>query len=258
MENCAFCYQNHILDGALTASSQVAALPVTNLKNQQGASSLGWRSLTTTPVSSANFIIKMTSAVVWRAFSLHRTNIGSSAIWRMQVTNGDDTVLDVIRPCNAANGQCLFVNPSDVLGDAVQITVWPNDTSQTWVDLPLAFAGPLWQPARNYGSESTADRVLGQDSVTSLGGSEFVESRWYQRKLSISHQSLGDTDSGVMDQILRIAATGQNILFIPDPSADPTVLAEKALFGRLSGGDLSNPFGNADRHALTLDLTERL
>ncbi|MCP1271971.1 hypothetical protein NKW56_15400, partial [Acetobacter cerevisiae] len=127
-----------------------------------------------------------------------------------------------------------------------------------FLSIPLAYAGPIWQPVRNYSTESTVDRVLGQDSATTLGGAEFVSARWYQRKLSIAHQSYGNADTAVLDQILRTAATGQNILFLPDPSAAPDVLVARALFGGLSGSDLSNPFGAADRHALTLTLTERL
>ncbi|XAO70984.1 MAG: hypothetical protein AAYR33_08140 [Acetobacteraceae bacterium] len=43
MENCGFGRQNLVLTGSLSASSQRAQLPVTNLKLSQGAASLAWR-----------------------------------------------------------------------------------------------------------------------------------------------------------------------------------------------------------------------
>ncbi|MBO1361539.1 hypothetical protein J2D73_17270 [Acetobacter sacchari] len=261
MQNCGFGWQNRVLDATLVASNTtVGSLPVTNLQNPYGAASLGFRSLIEKAGDSANFTMTLPAAATWRVFSLHRTNLRETgAQWRIQVSNGGTSVVDTyVMACPVSGGQCVWALPNDVTGDAVTITVWPRTDPGTWIDIPLAYAGPLWSPVRNFSSESTADRVLGQDSVVSLGGQEFVATRWYQRKLTIAHQSLGDADAPVVEQMLRVAATGRNILFLPDPSADALTLAQRGLFGRLSGGEISNPFGAADRHAITLDLTERL
>ncbi|OUJ05365.1 hypothetical protein [Acetobacter malorum] len=260
MENCGIGWENRVLDAALSASAQVSGLPVTNLRNQQGAPSLGWR----VPGTTATLTISHPPAGPWRAFGLFRTNLSATATWRIRTGSYDaswygvDWISDWTGPCNATNGQCVYVLPGAITAERCEITITDKDNPDGYLSIPLAYAGPLWQPARNYSTESTADRNLGVDSITTLGGAEFVSPRWYQRSLSIAHQSYGDADAVVLEQILRVAATGQNILFLPDPSATPAVLAEKSLFGRLSGNDLTNPFGIADRHALTLTLTERL
>lgn len=253
MENCGFGWQNRILDAALAADAQMPHLPVSNLCSQQGAPSLGWR----IPGTTAGLTLTLTDAVAFRAFSLHRTNLTSAATWSVTASLGG-VIIWRMAGGPVANGQALLVSPSALLADTVRITVSDPTNPDGWLDLPLAYAGPLFQPVRNFSTSSTAGRTLGQDTITSLAGTEFVESRWFQRKLSIVHQSLGDADAVVMDQILRVAATGQNILFLSDPTASGADLAARAVFGRLSGNDLSNPFGAADRHALTLDLTERL
>lgn len=253
MENCALGWENRVLSAALTASAQVSALPVENLRRPQGAASLGWR----VPGTAATLTITATSAVSWRAFGLFRTNLSAAAQITVTLISGGNTVWQGSAQA-VANGQILLVAPQAITADTATIAISDSGNPDGYLSIPLAYAGPLWQPVRNYSTESTSDRTLGVDSVTTLGGAEFVSARWYQRSLSIAHQSYGDADAVVLEQILRVAATGQNILFLPDPSATPDVLAAKALFGRLSGNDLTNPFGNADRHALTLTLTERL
>lgn len=253
MEKCGFGWQNRVLDAALTADVQAPLLPVANLKGQEGAPSLGWR----VPGIVAGVTLSFTAMATFRAFSLHRTNLSASAVWQVRVLQGSRTVWQGTGGPVALQ-QALLVAPAPIGGDSVRIDIQDPANPDGWIDIPLLYAGPLWQPARNFSTESTQGRTLGQDVVTSLAGTEFVEPRWYQRKLSIAHQSLGDADVIMVDQILRVAATGQNILFLPDPSASPDQLAARALFGRLSANDITNPFGVADRHGTTLDFTERL
>ena len=260
MQNCGFGWQNNVLRATLAASAQASGLPVTNLQNQQGAASLGWRA----PGTSAVLTLSGISGAKWQAISLHRTNLSATATWRIRTGSYDtgwwgvDWHTDWSGPCNVANGQCVYVLPSIATDERCEITITDTANPDGFLSVPLLYAGPLFQPVRNFSTQSTSGNNLGQDTVTTLGGSEFVSGRWYQRKLTIVHDSLGDADAAVLDQVLQAAATGQNILFVPDPDATTDVLAQKSLFGTLSGGDLSNPYGPADRHSLTLNLTERL
>ncbi|MFW7267546.1 hypothetical protein ACMAUO_06190 [Gluconacetobacter sp. Hr-1-5] len=253
MQICGFGWQNRVLDATLTADAQAARLPVSNLRNQQGAPSLGWR----TPGTAAGLALSLSAAAPLRAISLHRTNLTALATWTVTVSSGGQPVWTT-NGGPIVGGQSVVVAPATLAGDTVRLTISDPTNPDGWLDVPLAYVGPLWQPVRNFSTDSTTGRALGQDSLTSLAGTEFVDARWYQRTASIAHQSLGDADSAVIEQILRVAATGQNILFLPDPGADSGTLARQALFGRLSGADLSNPFGAADRHAITLTMTERL
>lgn len=253
MEICGFGWQNRVLDATLAADAQAVRLPVSNLRTQQGAASLGWRVIGIT----AGLTLTLPGPASIQVASFHRTNLTAAATWTVTAYRNNVGVWTAAGG-PVVGGQTLAVAPATVMADSVRITVSDPTNPDGWLDLPLAYVGSLWQPARNFSTDSTRGRALGQDSLTSLAGTEFVEARWYQRTASIAHQSLGDADAAVLDQILTAAATGQNILFLPDPGADGATLASQALFGRLSGGDLSNPFGVADRHALTLTMTERL
>ncbi|MBS1026071.1 hypothetical protein [Gluconobacter cerinus] len=257
MQNCGFGWQNVLLSAALSGNG-VSGLPVTNLQTQQGAASLAWRVAAGGTGWSADVKAALGSVQLIRAISLHRTNLTTAATWRIQIRNGTTVTFNQAASANIQNGQCLRILGTPVSGDSLEITVWDASNPDGFISIPLAYAGPLWQPLRNYSSESTESLTVGQQSTTTLSGGEFVDARYVQRGLSITHQSYGDADAAVLRQIQRTAATGQNILFLPDPDSAPPALAETALFGRLSGGDLSNPFGPADRHAQTLTLTERL
>lgn len=253
MENCGFGWQNRVLDATLAASAQVEALPVDNLRNPAGSASLGWRC----PRSAAVLTLSLPKAGPFRAFSLHRTNLTPAATLSVVASRAGTAVWHG-QAQGCANGQIVLVSPSPVQADTVTIAISDSGNTDGFLSIPLAYAGPIWQPVRNYSTESTAGRNLGSDSVTALGGTQFTESRWIQRALKIVHQSLGDADADQLEQILRVAAAGQNILFLPVPDAGPAALAQKALFGRMTGDDVSNPFGVADRHSTTLTLTESL
>lgn len=254
MQNCGFGWENRVLDAAISVSGEVPGLPGTNLRNQHGAASLGWR----VPSTGAGLALALSGAAPIRAISLHRTNLSATATWHMELSAGGQVVYTWSGSAAVAGGQCVHVLPAGIAADVINVGVDDPKNPDGFLSIPLAFAGPLWQPARNYSTDSTENLTVGQQSTTTLSGGEFVDARYVQRGLSIAHQSYGDADAVVLRQIQRTAATGQNILFIPDPDSDPPALAETALFGRLSGGDLSNPFGPADRHAQTLTLTERL
>lgn len=253
MENCGFGWQNRVLDAALVASAQVDALPVENLRNPCGASSLGWRC----PRNVAGLTLSLPRAAAFRVFSLHRTNLMPTATLSVSARLGDATVWEgAVQGC--ANGQILLVSPEPLQADTINFSITDADNTDGFLSIPLAYAGPIWQPVRNYSTDSTAGRNLGSDTATSLSGVQFTENRWIQRTLKIAHQSLSDADALQLEQILRASAAGQNTLFLPDPAAATAVLMQTALLGRLSGDDVSNPFGVADRHAATLTLMESL
>lgn len=252
MKICAFGYRNLVLLGTLSADQAVAGLPVSNLRLPQGAASLGWRS----PVLTATLTLTLSQVETVRGVSVHRTNLSAQASWTVVVSRAGSEQVRTSQPCQTLNGQALLILPSDVTGDTVQVTLEDPGNPDGYLSIPLCFIGALWQPVRNYSTSSTSGWDYGIDETTSLSGEEFPQARWSRRKLSIAHQSLGDTDLPAVRAMASVSSQGGNILFLPDPDLVP--LSETALFGRVSLSDISNPFGPADRHAVTFSLTERL
>ncbi len=252
MQICAFGYRNLVLLGSLTADQAVAGLPVSNLQLPQGAASLGWRS----PVLTATLTLTLSQVETLRAVSVHRTNLSAQARWTVMVSRAGVEQVRTSQPCQTLNGQALLILRADVTGDTVQVTLEDPGNPDGYLSIPLCFIGTLWQPVRNYSTSSTDSWDYGIDETTSLSGEEFPQARWSRRKLSIVHQSLGDVDLPAVRVMASVSGQGGNILFLPDPDRVP--LAETALFGRVALSEISNPFGPADRHAVTFTLTERL
>lgn len=73
---------------------------------------------------------------------------------------------------------------------------------------------------RNMSTKSTTGMDTGQTVNTSMAGAEFVSPGWMRRKAVVDHESLDLEDVPVLEQIAYMAATGTNVLFIPDPAAD--------------------------------------
>lgn len=252
MENCGFGYQNRVLDGVLSADAQADQLPVGNLASPQGSAAVAWR----VPGTTGTLTLTLPISAPLRVFSFHRTNLTAAAQGAVTVRNAGTIVHEWVGLLGMSNGQAVYIAPQAVTGDTVTITLNDASNSDGFLSLPLAYIGPLWQPVRNFSTDSTAGFASGVDEATALSGAEYPQARWIQRKASIAHQSYGTAEVQTLREICRLGTMGRNILFVPDPASD--VPAQDALFGRLSGGDLSNPFGPADRRALTFTLTERL
>jgi len=252
MENCGIGYQNLILSGDLSADSALATLPVENLTSPQGSASYAWR----VPGTSSTLTLGLSQARPVRVVSLHRTNLTAAAFWRIVLSHGGTVLHDQTSAMAPSGGQAVCMLPAGLTADTVAVTITDSGNPDGYLSIPLAYVGPLWQPLRNFSTDSTSGFNLGVDEVTALSGAEFPQTRWIQRKASIAHQSYGAAETVLLGEIQNVAARGENILFVPDPSAGSP--QDDALFGRLSGGDIGNPFGPADRRSWAFNLTERL
>ncbi|KXV51237.1 hypothetical protein AD945_00540 [Gluconobacter albidus] len=251
MENCGLGYQNAVLSAVLSTDSAAVTLPVTNLTSPQGNPAYAWRAEATT----ATLTVALSQRGGVRVVSVHRTNLTAQASWRIVVSSAGNVLHDATQPMAIVAGQAVCVLPAELQCDVVAITIADPGNPDGYLSIPLAYVGPLWQPVRNFSTDSSSGFNLGVDEVTALSGAEFPQMRWIQRKASIAHQSYGVAETATLREIQRVAAVGENILFLPDPGA---ASQEEAIFGRLSGGDIGNPYGPADRRSWTFTQTERL
>lgn len=259
MANICFGFANLIGAGSLTASSQVASLPVTNLTTDQGGRSQSWR---TSSAAGGNLTLTFSSAQTVQAVSFHRGNFSSTATWSVQLSLSGNVVASYggsgnTRPCNAVGGQVVYVFPSAVSCDKVVVSLSePNGNPEGFLSVGLAYIGPVWQPARNFATSSTMGRTSIVGEITSINGTEYPQFRNQQRTASISHQSLGLDEAATLDGLYAVAETGANILIVPDPASP--LINSRAIFGRVTPGDITSPYGGAPRAASTMTIKERL
>ncbi|UMM63093.1 hypothetical protein [Aristophania vespae] len=256
MKICAYGWKNLALTGILSTDDSAYNLPISNLTDPHGAPARGWR----TRSGTANFTITLQNGQIatWNVLSFHRANFSQNFLLNITVYRGEQNVLTTgWVACSCRGGQAIMVFEKTE-GTSLKIEINDHSNPDGFLSIPLCFAGNIWQPERNFSTQSTKGITIGEQVTSSLSGAEFVEPYYTQRVATIVHQSLGNRDLLTINQIIRTASADQNILFIPDPDAAYDVLAETAIFGRLSCGDVSNPYGVADRHAATFTIKERL
>lgn len=250
---CALGAQNALMDATLQGNAQVPGLPISNLQTDQGAPSTAWRVAGT----EAYLIARLPRPATCQGFSFHRTNLTAQARYSLVARLGEALVVVTGgQTTDTVGGQFLVVFPNEVAIDRLDISISDPGNPDGFLSFPLAYLGPLWQPERNMSWEGNESRQATIDETTSLSGVEYPTLRYRQRVLSIDHQSLGADELPMIRAIESTAATGRNILFVPDLSADNRNSA--MIFGRLTPGDISCPAGAADRRATTMTMKERL
>lgn len=265
MANCAFGLSNLLKTGTLTGSAAYNLLPAlspSQVATDQGNNTAAFWSVGDTN-KTAWFQAAWSSAQSVQAFFVGRTNLGQGATWQIVASSGGVQVYTASGSFITLSGigpaQLVHVAPAPVMADTVRISVTSNGTvAESYIAIALAYIGPIWQPVRNMSTKSTTGMDTGQTVNTGMAGAEFVSPGWMRRKAVVDHESLDLADVPVLEQIAYMAATGANVLFIPDPAADPPTLNMRTLYGRIQRGDLSNPYGAALRQQTTFTITERL
>ncbi|GBR18568.1 hypothetical protein [Asaia spathodeae] len=250
---CAFGAENALMEARLEGNAQVAELPLINLQNDQGAPSTAWR----VPGKEAYLIAHLPRPILCRGFSFHRTNLTAGARYSLVARNGAGVVYaSGGQQTQTVSGQFLVVFPNDQTITQLDISISDQGNPDGFLSFPLAYLGPLWQPERNMSWQGNESQQATIDEATSLSGVEYPTLRYRQRAIAIDHQSLGIAELPKIRSIENTAATGRNILFVPDLSAPDRNSA--MIFGRLTPGDITCPAGAADRRATTMTVKERL
>ncbi|GAN68338.1 hypothetical protein [Acetobacter orleanensis] len=265
MANCAFGLNNLLKGASLTGSASYYGLPqfaVSQVATDQGNNTAAFWSVGDTN-KTAWFQAQWPAAQQIQAFFVGRSNLGQGATWQITASNGGAQVYSAGGSFATLSGvgpaQLVHVAPNPITVDTVKISVTSNGTvTESYIAISLAYVGPIWQPVRNMSTKSTTGMDTGQTVNTGMAGAEFISPGWMRRKAVVDHESLDLADVPVLEQIAYMAASGTNVLFIPDPAADPPTLNMRALYGRIQSGDLSNPYGAALRQQTTFTITERL
>lgn len=267
----ALSWMNAINTAVLTAGSQAAGLDVNRLQNDRGSPATAWQTLTgnVTPADGAWLLI--TSAVAtaaWRAFGVFRTNLTPGALIRIRVGNalsGSQIVAPyaydtgtIVAGVTKGFGQSVVVASADAIGRYCQIDLTDTANPDGFLNIPLAFAGPVYLPSAGITFESTHGRDDATDEVVSQGGQEYPTMRWQRRRWAIAFDGIKRSEiwTSVAD-LDRTARLGGNVLFVPDTTSP--YLKQEAIFGRLKAtADISYPARNADIRAWRALITERI
>ncbi len=265
MPNFLLGWPNVFVSGALVASAQEAALPVTNLANDQGAASMGWQC----PALSAFVTVDPGQAVLYRVISLHRTNLTTAATWRVRVFAGatsDTAVVFDTAPAGGSLigmgivprfGQAVLVLPIALAGRLVRIDVQDPTNPDGHLNIAQAFAGPAFQPVRNLGYGSSKLRVDSTATTETRSGAEIVRPDWQRRGYDMDLGAVTPAEVPIVDDLDGQARLGGNLLFVPNPSSP--FINREAVFGRLKpAAGIGYANNSAQTRTWRATITERL
>lgn len=263
----AFGWNNQVVTGALSVVSAAANMGAGNLQLDQCSSDSAWQTPSGTLTNVWLGIDSGSTATTWQAFGLFRTNLTAAATVRWKVGN-TLSASRVSSPsydsgsisAGVAAGylQSLVIPAAVQTGRYCEVQIDDSSNPDTFINIPGAYAGPLFAPQVAISFASTFGRTDITDEVVTRGGQEFPINRSISRVQSfgLSGITTAETWASVME-LDRIARAGGNVFFAPDVTS--ATLNKEALFGRLrNASQVSYPYGSADRRAWSATVTERL
>ena len=267
MPNALLGWVNLALSGTLTAGSQAAGLGIGNLKQERGAASTAWQTAAgaLTPPAGAYFDLDSGDrGSVWNALGLFRTNLTADAQieWYVGDTAGgaDPQWYSGLIPADVARGygQSVTVPPPGTTGRWLHCNIYDPGNPDGFINIPLAFGGPCWQPALNLGLGSAVGRDGLVTETVTRGGQEFPTSLWQRRRWDL--EFVGIRDAEVWPYVMELdayARSGGNVLLIPQPGG--AQIARETVFGRFqASGPVTTPLSSLDARAWRGTITERL
>lgn len=219
---------------AITASSEIAARPVTNLLDDHGGNY--WQ--TADAVTDAWFDVDAGEPVTWRAFGIFRTNLTTAATWRITLgsTKGGASIYDsgtISAGIVAGYNQALHVASADQLARWCRVRIIDDDNPDTFLRVGLAFAGPIFRPGINIAYGWSIGRDDRSRMLVSRGGQKWPIDGPSPRIIDFSLEF--QTDAEVFDDLLeldRLQGITGNVLAIPRP--DGSHVGKEAVFGTLT------------------------
>lgn len=267
MPNALLGWVNLILSGSLTAGSQAANLGIGNLRQERGAASTAWQTaggVLTAPGGAAFDLDSGAASSVWNALVLARTNLTADAQIRWSVGDQPDgatpTWTSGLIPAGVARGygQTVHVPPVGTRGRYLRCEINDPGNPDGFINVPLAYCGPCWQPALNLGWGSAVGRDGLVTETVTRGGQEFPTSLWQRRRWDL--EFVGIKDAEVWPFVMELdamARAGGNVLLIPQPGGEQ--MARETVFGRFqAAGLVTTPLSSLDARAWRATITERL
>ena len=154
--------------------------------------------------------------------------------------------------------QSVIAAPAEVSGRVCRLDVADTANPDGFLNIPLAYAGPVWQPTRNVSSATTQGRDDMTTETRTRGGQEYPVLHYIVRRWEIDLQGVEEAELWLhLDSLDNSARDGRNVLFVPDPAS--TDVGRAAVFGRLRARtDASFFAGGPDLRAWKATISERL
>lgn len=244
MANCVIGHLNQFLTGSVSASAHATGLGPDQLQNEQGNATFALQ------IPGTSGSITVSGSANYRMFGLFRTNLTPSASVTWSIGGASCSVVPWF-------GQSVLVLDAPVSGSSVTVSISDGGNPDGFLNIPLAYAGPGFQPVVNMDFQSAPNRQAGtQKEITRSGGS-FIRNDWTKRTFDVVMSNIGTDEIVTMDEIDLVGRHGHSVLFVPDPAS--VNIGREAIFGEWEGATgLTYPYQLATVRGYRATVTERL
>lgn len=254
---------NLILTASLGANSAAAGLGPENMATEQGSPDAAWQTAAGVVTTAGGALFRADFAVLARTvqgFAITRTNLTAAAAVTFQAWNlAGPTLVYSSGPLAGPvprYGQVIHVAAAPVTCDFVQVTIDDPTNPDGFLNVPLGFIGPLWNPQVGFGWDSSHGRESVSARRRTAGGQIFSDLRYRARTFDLRLTGVTAAEWPTLDALDHDARSDRNILVIPDVN---TNLQTTAVFGTLTPtAGITYPYGSADARAWAARGEERL
>ncbi len=253
---------NYSKQAVISVNSQAANLPGVNVAGDSGSPSQGWQTVSGVVTSAAGALIQiqpLVAALPWDVIGLFRTNLTQGASVTVSLYTNPSTLVwtGTVGGPVAGYGQVIALPPAGTVADYVQIGFNDPTNPDGFINVPLVFCGAAWRPLGSASYATSTGRDATTTEATTRGGQEFPSLYYQRRRWSVSLEALRTSEVWNYGDILSsYASAGSNVLFIPDVTDG--YVQQEAIFGRLTGQDITYPAQAADRRKWVATIKERL
>lgn len=259
-------WMNYAWDATITAGSEEASLPGSNVATDQGAAEYAWQTLAgdVTEGDGATLTIKpVTLQQTWRVVVLARTNLTAGATVSVKLYNygspSDALVLTALASGPPAGvGQVCVVLAADTVADYLVIAISDAANPDGHINVPLVHCGALFRPEYGRTAGSAFDDQSRTDQFITIGGQEFLDPRWERRVASLVLDAIAGASEHwqQLAPLARQGRAGRNVLAIPDIAS--TRINEEAVLGTVRLSQRTFGMRTAERLTVTITVSERV
>lgn len=244
---------------SITADSEVASLPITNVQDRQLVKVYRSDGATTVQID-----VDFGQGRLVDFMALIRHNMTQTSSYRVRLANISDfstTVYDsgtqdawpVVEEFGTLPWGVFnwggFLNPTvaaeytvstfDVLASPVvarylRIDLTDNDSSDGYIEIGRLICGPTYRPSNNYAFGSEFEFVDESRVVKSRGGQTFIDEVERFRRIQFTLINIPEAEifGNVFNNIDRLRGIAKDILVIPQPNNPETYITQN-IYGRL-------------------------
>lgn len=254
---------NLVTTATMSANASAPGFGPSNVVDDHGSAESAWQTPVGVVTLAGGALLRADfspGAQTVRGVAICRTNLTRQATVTFQIWNLSGPTLvygsGSLAGPQPRYGQVVHVLPSNVVGDSLQILIDDSGNPDGFINVPLVWCGPLWQPGVSVSWESSYGRDTGAARRRARGGQAFIDHWYTARRFDLRLMNVPLSESATLNDLDHDARLGRNCLVVPDSTGD---LYREPVLGTITPtADITFPYNTTSQRAWAARVEERL